>query len=74
MNSAIIIQYRSILACLILAGIITLAFIVNAQAQTAAPTSSTAATYIPSNTNSSSDTDKSDSLFQILEAKPKNQF
>lgn len=74
MKSAVIAQYRSITSCLILAGIATLASIANAQAQTAAPISSTAATNIPSNTNSSSDTDKSDSLFQILETKTKNQL
>ena len=74
MKSAILFQHRWITTCLIFAGIAILASIANAQAQTAALTSSTEATNIPSNRNSSSDTNKSDSLFQILEPKTKNQL
>ena len=74
MKSAILFQHRWITTYLIFAGIAIFASIANAQAQTASLTSSTEATNIPSNRNSSSDTNKSDSLFQILEPKTKNQL
>lgn len=66
------IQRTSIVMCLMLVGLTTLAPLVYAQMQTktTAPTSATT----PSATNSSSDADKSDSLFQILEPKTKNQL